>query len=62
MLNKSIVVLLIAGLILAGTSCEKTIPGLPNGDEILDGPIDGLTPEQNRIFLNGDIAAYSGAS
>ncbi|MDP2337608.1 MAG: di-heme oxidoredictase family protein [Bacteroidota bacterium] len=56
MLNKSIVVLLIAGLILAGTSCEKTIPGLPKSDEILDGPIDGLTPEQNRIFLNGDIA------
>lgn len=56
MLNKSLVVILIACLILAGTSCEKTIPGAPDDDEILDGPIEGLTPEQNRIFLNGDIA------
>lgn len=56
MLNKSLVIIIIACLILAGTSCEKTIPGAPDDDEILDGPIEGLTPEQNRIFLNGDIA------
>lgn len=39
-----------------GTSCEKIIPGAPADDEILDGPIEGLTPEQNRIFLSGDLA------
>ena len=31
-------------------------PKAPGDDEILDGPIDGLTYEQNRIFLRGDIA------
>ncbi|MDO8991687.1 di-heme oxidoredictase family protein [Daejeonella sp.] len=56
MQNKFIVLSLIACLIIAGTSCEKTIPGAPEDDQILDGPIEGLTPEQNRIFLNGDVA------
>ncbi|MHB1179423.1 MAG: di-heme oxidoredictase family protein [Daejeonella sp.] len=56
MQNKWIVIILIACLIAAGTSCEKIIPGAPDDDELLDGPIEGLTPEQNRIFLNGDIA------
>ncbi len=56
MQNKFIVFSLIACLIIAGTSCEKTIPGAPDDDQILDGPIEGLTLEQNRIFLSGDIA------
>ncbi|HEY0668861.1 MAG TPA: di-heme oxidoredictase family protein [Sphingobacteriaceae bacterium] len=56
MQNKLIVLILIACLILAGTSCEKTIPRAPDDDQILDGPIEGLTPEQNRVFLNGDVA------
>lgn len=56
MQNKVIVFMFIACLVVAGTSCEKTIPGAPKDDQILDGPIEGLTPEQNRIFLNGDIA------
>ena len=32
------------------------MPGAPAEDELLDGPIEGLTGEQNRIFLRGDIA------
>ncbi len=50
------ILLIIGCLIGIGTSCEKTIPNAPADDEILDGPIEGLTPEQNRIFLNGDVA------
>ena len=42
----------IAGII----SCNKLMPGAPANDEILDGPVDGLTPEQNKMFLKGDIA------
>lgn len=42
-----------AGLVL---SCEKIIPGMPHDDQILDGPIEGLTQEQNKIFLRGDKA------
>lgn len=37
-------------------SCSKVLPGAPKDDEILDGPIEGLTPEQKRMFLNGDVA------
>lgn len=37
-------------------SCEKVMPGVPAEDELLDGPIEGLTGEQNRIFLRGDKA------
>ena len=32
-------------------SCDKIMPDAPADDEILDGPIEGLSPEQNRIFL-----------
>lgn len=56
MQNKLTVLVVIACLIAAVTSCEKIIPKAPADDEILDGPVEGLTPEQNRIFLNGDIA------
>ncbi len=37
-------------------SCSKLLPNAPPGDEILDGPLEGLTSEQNRQFLKGDIA------
>jgi len=37
-------------------SCSKILPKLPADDEILDGPIEGLTSEQNRRFLRGDVA------
>ena len=37
-------------------SCDKIMPDAPADDEILDGPIEGLSPEQNRIFLRGDVA------
>lgn len=45
-------VVLVAGII----SCDKLMPDAPANDEILDGPVDGLSPEQKRIFLRGDIA------
>lgn len=37
-------------------SCSKLEPGLPSDSSTLDGPIEGLTPEQNAQFLRGDIA------
>jgi hypothetical protein len=43
-------------LILAGIGCQKLLPQVPEGDSILDGPVEGLTNEQNAIFLRGDIA------
>ncbi len=51
---KKIIVLL---LLLTGIiACNKLLPGVPGDDEILDGPVAGLTPEQNAVFLRGDIA------
>ena len=43
-------------LVIGVTSCQKLLPPLPADDEVLDGPVPGLTPEQNQQFLLGDAA------
>lgn len=48
----SLIILLIAGAV----ACEKILPKAPADDELLDGPVEGLTNEQNALFLRGDIA------
>ena len=47
-----IIVLLGAGII----SCEKILPNAPADDQLLDGPVAGLSYDQNRRFLAGDLA------
>lgn len=37
-------------------SCSKVLPALPEDDQVLDGPVDGLSAEQKRLFLRGDVA------
>ncbi|MFZ5553443.1 MAG: di-heme oxidoredictase family protein [Bacteroidota bacterium] len=37
-------------------ACQKLMPSLPPDDELLDGPLEGLTTEENAKFLAGDIA------
>ena len=37
-------------------SCEKTSPSGPEEFEVLDGPVEGLSTEQQAQFLKGDIA------
>lgn len=45
------------GVFLAGIiSCQKFLPKGLSEESILDGPMEGLSPEQNRIFLRGDFA------
>jgi len=56
MSKKLFVAGLIACFIGAGVSCEKLLSKAPSGDEILDGPVEGLTPEQKAMFLRGDKA------
>lgn len=42
---------------LAGSlSCEKLLPKSIADDQLLDGPVEGLSAEENRRFLNGDVA------
>ncbi|MFN0036222.1 MAG: di-heme oxidoredictase family protein [Saprospiraceae bacterium] len=38
------------------TACEKVLPPLPAENELLDGPVEGLTHAENLRFLRGDIA------
>jgi len=38
------------------SSCEKLAPGAPNSDELLDGPVDGLSYSESARFLKGDQA------
>ncbi len=37
-------------------SCEKILPSAPSNDELLDGPVEGLTNAQSLQFLKGDVA------
>jgi len=37
-------------------SCEDLLPSAPASDSLLDGPIEGLSNEENRRFLRGDVA------
>lgn len=43
-------------LLMAFTSCEPTFTDIPADDEVLDGPIDGLSHEESARFLKGDFA------
>jgi len=42
--------------ILAVTGCSKFEPALPADDELLDGPMAGLSGEELIRFLRGDVA------
>ncbi|MEX0966501.1 MAG: di-heme oxidoredictase family protein [Bacteroidia bacterium] len=47
-------IVLFASLVLM--SCHKLVPPEPNEDEILDGPMEGLTTAELAQFLKGDVA------
>lgn len=42
--------------VITAVACTKLLPGAPADDELLDGPVEGLSYEQNRQFLAGDVA------
>ncbi|MDP2722726.1 MAG: di-heme oxidoredictase family protein [Bacteroidales bacterium] len=42
--------------IIAMVSCDKLLPAAPANEEVLDGEIEGLAPEQHAQFLRGDEA------
>lgn len=51
-----VVIFVLLTALTAIISCEKLLPKAVDEDQILDGPVEGLTAEQNRRFLDGDIA------
>src|SRR5687768_954382 len=46
----------ISFLVLSIVACKKMFPGAPANEQVLDGPVPGLTNEQNAAFIRGDIA------
>ena len=55
-MKKIAVISLIIALITLAVACEKILPQAPADDELLDGPVEGLTYGENRRFLAGDAA------
>ena len=48
----SALILVVTGIV----ACQKLLPKAPPGNELLDGPVEGLSYEENRRFLAGDAA------
>lgn len=53
---KSIITYSLFLLLITETACKKTMPSAPEENELLDGPLHGLTTEQQLQFLKGDEA------
>ncbi|HUC82602.1 MAG TPA: di-heme oxidoredictase family protein [Flavisolibacter sp.] len=56
MKKKLLVLCGLAASMIIYLSCSKVLPGAPEDDQILDGPVEDLTTEQKKMFLRGDIA------
>jgi CxxC motif-containing protein (DUF1111 family) len=54
--KKTKLVALLVCIVAGAVGCNKLLPSAPPDDELLDGPVEGLSYEQNAIFLRGDIA------
>ena len=48
----SALILVVTGIV----ACQKLLPKAPPDNELLDGPVEGLSYEENRRFLAGDVA------
>lgn len=59
-MTKNKIVLFIVTLCFIAAACSKLTehiaPKAPNSDELLDGPVDGLSELEKRQFLAGDVA------
>lgn len=43
-------------VVLITSACQKLGPKAPKDEEMLDGPLEGLTAEERALFLKGDVA------
>lgn len=55
-MKKTRIILVIVLLITGIVACQKMLPKALPADELLDGPVEGLSYEENRRFLSGDVA------
>lgn len=56
MKNKTYLIFIISLAISLLTSCEDILTDAPADEEILDGPVEGLTTSELKEFLEGDVA------
>ena len=56
MKKTTLLYLFLSSLLFGAVACEALLPGEPDDDSLLDGPIADLTPAQNALFLAGDVA------
>lgn len=56
MKKTSLLYLFLCILVFGVAACETFLPGVPADDSLLDGPLADLSPEQNALFLAGDVA------
>jgi CxxC motif-containing protein (DUF1111 family) len=57
---KHATILLVGLLLVIGMSCEGLLPGALPEDQILDGPVEGLTNAESLRFVRGDDAFNNG--
>ena len=55
-MKRSRYLVLLLSIPLVIFACEDLIPSAPANDALLDGPVEGLSDEENRRFLSGDVA------
>lgn len=55
-MNKLKVISALIFVIIGIVACQKLLPKAPPDNELLDGPVGGLSYEENRRFLAGDVA------
>lgn len=55
MKRKLLVVAIMGFCILAALACNKILPKGPADDEVLDGPLEGLSSQELAQFIRGDV-------
>jgi len=55
MLHRVSTYLILLGWVVVA-ACSEFFPDAPVEDQLLDGPVEGLSPDQHRLFLRGDAA------
>ncbi|WP_316747068.1 di-heme oxidoredictase family protein [Pedobacter gandavensis] len=51
-----LVTCILIGFVAIIQSCSKLEPTPPKNEDLLDGPVEGLSYEESRRFLSGDVA------
>lgn len=54
MKKTTLLYLFLLSLLLGAVACKILLPGEPNDDSLIYGPIADLTPSQNALVLAGD--------